>query len=89
MDTVYFKEANVVYAKNQPEYLPLSVHRTADGVVTSCWKLNFLDRIKVVIFGKIYVQLLTFNQPLQPQKLSVDKPVELFTKEGEGERCQI
>lgn len=72
MQPVKFKQANVTYAENQPEYLPLPAHRTNDGQVTSCWRLTFIERIKVFCRGKIFFTVMTFNQPLQPQLPSVD-----------------
>ena len=74
MKTIDFKECNVVYAKEQPEYRPLPAHKADDGCVTSCWELSFIERIKILFSGKIFLQVLTFNQPLQPSKMSVDKP---------------
>lgn len=64
MKIIKFKECNVVYAENQPEYLPLPSHKSKDGQVTSCWGLSILERFKVALVGRIYLQALTFNQPL-------------------------
>jgi hypothetical protein len=77
MKIIKLKGHNVVYAENQPEYLPLPAHRTEDGVVTSCWGLSFRERIKVLITGRMYLQLFTFNKPLQPIILTVNKPPEI------------
>jgi hypothetical protein len=74
MKPIEFKEQNCVYAKNQPEYLPLPVYKTEDGVVTSCWKLTWKERIKVLFRGHIWWSIMTFNNPLQPQSPSIDKP---------------
>jgi len=74
MKPINFNEVNVVFAKNQPEYLPLPSHKTGDGIVTSCWGMTFLERLKVLWSGHIWVQNMTFNKPLQPQKISVEKP---------------
>lgn len=76
MKPVEFKEQNVVFAANQPEYLPLPAYRSADGRVTSCWECSFLERLLIMLTGKVYLQLLTFNKPLQPSLISVDKPKE-------------
>ncbi len=76
MSPVKFKEANCVYAETQPEYLPLHVFKTADGMVVSCWKMSFLERIRSLVFGKVWVCVLTFNQPLQPQHMAVKSPFE-------------
>ncbi len=73
MDVVKFKECNITFAENQPEYLPLPAHKTVDGIVTSCWRLDLFERLKVALTGKIYLQMLTFNRPLQPSRMSVNK----------------
>jgi len=75
MKAVEFRESNVVFAKDQPEYQPLHAHKTDDGIITSCWKLSFIERVKVLLNGCIYLQMLTFNKPLQPLKIVIDKPV--------------
>lgn len=75
MEAIYFEDCNTVYAKDQPEYLPLHVHKARDGRVTSCWKLSFFERLKVLLKGAIYLQTLTFNSPLQPLKMSIDNPL--------------
>lgn len=71
MSPIKFKECNCIYAKDQPEYLPLPVLKTEDGQVTSCWKLSFIEKLKVLLTGKIFVTQLTFNQPLQPLKVKL------------------
>lgn len=76
MKPMKFKGMNTVYAKNQSEYFPLPSHKTEDGEVTSCWRLTVWERIKLIFTGKIYWQVLTFNNPLQPQKPSIDNPLE-------------
>ena len=76
MKIIKFKGCNVTYAVNQPEYLPLPAHKTADGVVTSCWGLSFFERLQVAFTGRIYLRVLTFNQLLQPLFLSAYRPVQ-------------
>jgi len=71
---IKFKGCNVTYAENQPEYLPLPAYKADDGRVTSCWGLSFFERLKCALAGRIYLQVLTFNKPLQPLKMSVSKP---------------
>lgn len=75
MKVIKLKGYNVVYAENQPEYLKLPAHKTHDGRVTSCWKLSFIERATVMLTGKIYLQTLTFNQPLQPLKMVIKNPL--------------
>ena len=67
----------MVIAKDQPEYLPLPAHRFAgdpQGRIAFCWQLTWRERLGVLLGGKLWHQVLTFNQPLQPQLLSVEKP---------------
>lgn len=75
MSPCAFDGSNIVFAKDQPEYLPLPAHLSDGGIVTSCWKLTWKERLKVLIWGKLYLQVLTFNKPLQPQLPLVDNPV--------------
>jgi hypothetical protein len=69
-----FKEQNTTMAKNQYPYLPLPAFKDEDGAITSCWSLNIRERIKLFFTGRIWLTLLTFNKPLQPQILRVDYP---------------
>jgi len=71
MKPIYFKEHNVVFAKDQKEYLQLPAHKDEDGVVTSCWRFSFIERLKVLLVGRVYLSQMTFNKPLQPQLPSV------------------
>ena len=64
----------VIYAKNQKEYQPFPVFRDSNGTLLSRWKVSFIERIKILIFGDIYLQIMTFNNPLQPVSLKVTPP---------------
>jgi hypothetical protein len=79
MKPIKFKEQNITFAENQPEYLPLPAHRTEDGQVIFCSHLTFRERLKVLWTGKVWVSLLSFNKPLTPSFLTVDKS-DLFVK---------
>ena len=70
MKPVTFKGMNCTFAKDQPEYLPLPAHKTDDGMVTTLWKAGLLERLKVLLTGKIIVVVMTFNAPLQPLKIT-------------------
>lgn len=77
MKIVEFPEQTVVFAKNQPEYLPLPAHRFRDdaqGRIACCWSMTWRERFIALFRGKVWHEILTFNQPLQPQLLSMDKP---------------
>jgi len=75
MKPIEFKEQNVVFAKDQPQYLPLPARREEDGMVITCWKLSFIERVKILFTGKMWLSQLTFNDPLQPQRPQVDSPL--------------
>lgn len=82
MELVSFPEQTDVIAKDQPQYRPLPAHVVngdPEGRITCCWQLSWRERLKVLWTGLIWHQVLTFNSPLQPQLLLVDKP-ELSTE---------
>jgi len=74
MKPISFPKQNVVYAKNQSEYLPLPAHKNPEGEVTSCWSLSWRERIRLVFTGRIWIHIRTFNQPLQPLLPVVEDP---------------
>jgi len=75
MKPIKFKGHNLVVAKDQSEYQQLPVHRSDDGTLISCWSLTWRERIKLLFTGRLWHSVMTFNQPLQPQLLSVDNPL--------------
>lgn len=76
MKAVPFKEANVLFARDQKQYNPLTAFKDESGVVVSCWELSWLDKMRVLFTGKVWLKLHTFNQPLQPQLLQTEYPFE-------------
>lgn len=90
METVEFKQQNVVYAEDQKDYRSLPVYKndfgkgeSNNGIVTSCYRLSFWERIRVLFTGRVYFQVVTFNEPLQPQRAGVD--FKELTKEDSDE----
>ena len=75
MKPVEFKHQNIVFAKDQPEYQPLPALRidSPEGEVVSCWKLSFKERIKIVFTGRVWLSLMSFNKPLTPSYLAVNR----------------
>jgi hypothetical protein len=73
MKPVPFLGSNVVYAKDQPEYLPLPAHRSPGGDVTTCWQLSWWERLTILLYGHLWLTVMTFNGPLQPLRLSVHR----------------
>ena len=74
MKPIDFERRNVIFAKNQPQYLPLPAYKNKDGQIITCWKLDLFERIRILFTGKLFLRVLTFNQPLQPLKLEVKFP---------------
>jgi len=70
MKPIKFKEQNCTFAENQDEYLPLPAFKVHQGIpngaVVFCQYLSFWERLRVLFTGKIWVELLTFHNPLQP-----------------------
>jgi hypothetical protein len=76
MKLIEFPEQTVVIAKHQPQYIPLPAHQFKDenGTIACCWQLTFWERVRILFTGRLWHLVLTFNQPLQPQRLQVEKP---------------
>ena len=71
MKPVNFKEANIVLAKDQPEYQPLPAHRDPDAseandIVTTCWELSDEEMQQVIRTRKIWVHNWCFKKPFYP-----------------------
>ena len=77
MKPITFKEKNVVFAENQPEYLPLPAFKDSgeQGHVITCWKFTFRERLRILFGKNLWFSTLTFHKPLQPIHLTTDKPV--------------
>ena len=73
MKPIPFKEANVKMAEHQPEYITLPAFKSTEGIIITCWRLSFKERIKLLLTGKLWLSNMTFNQPLQPIFLTVTK----------------
>lgn len=73
MNPIEFPQQNTVFAKDQPEYLPLPAHRSDDGMtVTACWGMSWRERLRILWTGRVYVSLLTFGRPLTPSIVSTE-----------------
>lgn len=81
MKPIEFPEQNVVFAKDQPEYLPLPAFRNDCGMgeVISCWKLTPRERLRILFTGKLWVSLAMFGKPLIPSLLTTKKSEVLTT----------
>jgi hypothetical protein len=75
MQPIKFEGHNIVIAEDQKEYLPLPAHADTEGVVTTCWQLSLKERIRMFFSGRLFLTVITFNTPLQPQLPSVHNPL--------------
>lgn len=69
-----FEDCEVVFAKDQPEYLPLPAlvrNDSPDLPVTSRWRLTDWEREKIRNGADVVLTLLTFGDPLQPITLEI------------------
>jgi hypothetical protein len=75
MKPTTFKHQNTVYAKDQPEYIPLPALKieSPNGEVVSCWKLSLSERLQVLFTGRVWLSLSTFNKPLTPSFMAVNR----------------
>lgn len=75
MKPIKFKHQNVVFAENQPDYQALPALRIESpaGEIISCWRLSFKERVKILITGKVWLSLMSFNKPLTPSFMSVNR----------------
>ena len=80
MKPIKFKYCNTIYAEKQSEYqeFPALKIESKEGEIISCWKLSFKERIILLFTGKMWLSLMSFNKPLTPSFLSVDRQ-EMFT----------
>jgi hypothetical protein len=57
-------------------FLPLPAYydkESESGTVVCCWELSFIERLKVLFKGEIWLSLMSFNKPLTPHRLTIDK----------------
>lgn len=68
MDPIKFKGHNMILAEDQPQYrpLPICVEHDPNGSMTSCYKLTWWERIKVLFVGRIFFRQVTFGRGFNP-----------------------
>jgi len=63
MKPIKFKQSNTELSKPESmtdeECSSLPVCRTDDGTCISCWKASFLDRVKFLFHGKIWLGVVS------------------------------
>ena len=73
MKPIKFKEQNCTYAEDQPEYQNLPAYKDEIGTVISCWQLSFHERLRILLTGRLWLGLMTSNNPLTPSFLTTKK----------------
>jgi len=75
MKPIKFKEQNVIFAKDQPQYLPLPAFKVnePEGRVIFCMGLSFSERIRLLFTGRMWCSLMMFNKPLTPSFFTTKK----------------
>jgi len=70
-----FEQLEVVFAKDQPEYLPLPALPIDDGnrLITR-WRLTMRERLLILFHGNVYLWISTFKNPLQPVAITAEAP---------------
>ena len=73
MKPLAFPEQTQVWAENQPPYLRLPAYTNERETIT-LWSLTWWERLRVLLFGRLWLRQCNFGQPLQPQRPTIDCP---------------
>lgn len=76
MQPIEFPEQTMVWAKDQPPYLPLPAFVNERETIT-LWKLTWRERLGVLLKGQFWLRQMNFGAPLQPQAPTVQSPFEV------------
>ncbi len=74
MKPIKFHDQCVLFAETQDEYETLPVLIAREKEYISCWKLSLWERAKVLLVGKVYINILGHQPPIN---LTIDKPFEV------------
>lgn len=73
---------NMKIAEDQPEYETLPAFVAPDGTIVVCFQASEEERKKIAETGEVWLQIATFNEPLQPIYMSAHREeVFLYTEE--------
>jgi hypothetical protein len=64
----------VLFAKDQPQYMPLPASVDANGLVMTEWEPTAEELEALLTGGRIRIWVHTFNHPLQPLSVDVVAP---------------
>jgi hypothetical protein len=67
MDAINFKGCNIVYGKDQPEYIPLPANYDKNtGFAITQWKLTDEEVAEIVRNKRLFIGISTLGKPMQP-----------------------
>lgn len=64
----------VIYAKDQPEYIPLPAMVNPEGLVMTEWEPSAEELERLLCGGRIRLWVHTFGRPLQPVNIEAIGP---------------
>lgn len=76
MTPIEFPEQNITIKGDGARSFDLPAHyNKKHKIITSCHKLTLDEVGELVENGVIYLQILTFGDPMQPVRLSIQNPL--------------
>lgn len=82
MKAIEFEQQNIIFAKDQKEYLPLPAYTQENGLVTFCMELEDGELEDIMKTKVLELTVLTFRRPVQPIKITTIKPTFPVTYRG-------
>lgn len=73
MTPIEFPEQTMVWAKDQPPYLPLPAFVNERETI-SLWSLTWAERFRLLWTGRLWLRQMNFGAPLQPQAPTTESP---------------
>ena len=75
MKAIEFKEQNGALSRKDSPLRPIPIFKdpSEKAQVVSCWKLSFKERMRLLLLGKLWVSIITYNNPVQPSLFSTRK----------------
>jgi hypothetical protein len=83
MKAIEFEQHNVVFAKDQKEYLPFPAHAQNNGLVTFCMELDDQEFEAVKKTKILKLTVLTFGRSAQPIRVTTVDPAFPVTHKGQ------
>jgi hypothetical protein len=89
MKSLQFKGYNTEVAKNQDQYNTVYAFKVnePEGRLIMCLRPSFKEWIAILFKRKMWLSVLTFNQPLQPYKLQTNRPFKMTEGKRKNEKA--